>query len=194
MSSIAKICKGCKIEKSFSEYGVFTGRKGKKSLDPYCRECSRKRAMDWHRANPLKAAERKKTNYEKNREKECAYARQYRADNKERTAETDRAYKKANRAKLTAKQNERHERNTAATPKWLTFIDHALITEFYEVAACKRMQTGHKYHVDHIFPLKGKNFCGLNVPWNLQVIEQSKNVRKSNKPPIEFAHMFWNVR
>lgn len=43
-----------------------------------------------------------------------------------------------------------------------------------------------KFHVDHYYPLKGKEVCGLHIYENLGVIPLRDNLRKTNKHPEEF--------
>ena len=74
--------------------------------------------------------------------------------------------------KAAAISAERRARELQATPPW---VDHAAIRVFYDLAAVLSMQ------VDHIHPLKGRNFCGLHVPWNLQLLTASENAAKGNK-------------
>ena len=66
-------------------------------------------------------------------------------------------------------------------PKWLTKDHYKLIEMKYQLARYLTEVTGIKWEVDHIIPLQGKNVFGLHVPWNLRVITESENSRKSNK-------------
>lgn len=60
-----------------------------------------------------------------------------------------------------------------ATPGWANLN---LIKEIY--ANCPP-----GYHVDHIYPLRGKNSCGLHVENNLQYLTVIENLKKGNKEP-----------
>lgn len=67
-----------------------------------------------------------------------------------------------------------------ATPVWLSDEHKQTIVGFYDLARDCSVVTGEQYQVDHIIPIRGKNVCGLHVPWNLQVLPASINRRKSN--------------
>jgi len=81
----------------------------------------------------------------------------------------------------------------AATPAWLTPQQRR---QFYGVYRDMRRQrrAGRNVQVDHIVPLLSPAVCGLNVPWNLQIIDASANGSKSNRYwpgcPWENADLF----
>lgn len=97
----------------------------------------------------------------------------YIEDNRERVREVDRQEYRRNKYKHIARVNGRRAYQGKATPKW---VDLDAIAEIYR--NCPK-----GYHVDHIIPLKGKNVCGLHVPWNLQYLPAKENLRKGNKCP-----------
>jgi hypothetical protein len=66
------------------------------------------------------------------------------------------------------------------TPKWLDSSAFEKIEEYYFTAHMLGMHTGEQYHVDHIVPLRGKLVSGLNVPWNLQILTKTDNLKKNN--------------
>ena len=148
-----------------------------------CVECIRE---DWARDNERRSQKPKseaskaagKRYYEKNKEavKARANARpkdevnQYRKKHKENNPE----YYKA----LTSVRKRRH-RN--ATPKWINTSQKLAMRKLYLQAMELTQLTGERYVVDHIIPLISDEVCGLHVPWNLRVITQEENLRKSNK-------------
>ena len=71
-----------------------------------------------------------------------------------------------------------------ATPTWLTPEQLYNMQCTYKVAAQLSATSSEKWHVDHIVPIRGKDVCGLHVPWNLQVLPWKENIKKSNKHDI----------
>jgi 5-methylcytosine-specific restriction endonuclease McrA len=75
----------------------------------------------------------------------------------------------------------RKRRHRNATPPWLTAEQKLVIRNLYLTAMTLTKSTGERYVVDHIVPLSNPDVCGLHVPWNLRVITQEENLKKSNK-------------
>jgi hypothetical protein len=93
---------------------------------------------------------------------------------KERWDRTNPEKRRANRSIQRANQ-----RN--ATPPWLTKEHLAQMAAIHEQAMLCTQLTGVKHDVDHIEPLRGKDRCGLHVPWNLQILTAIENCSKSNR-------------
>ena len=115
-------------------------------------------------------------------------AREYAAlpevrDRARRRAKERRATDDAHRDQCNIKSQLRRKRVRQATPKWL---DTNLLVPFYREAMRRKKETGTAHSVDHYYPLQGDTVCGLNVPWNLQVITWSENSAKHNRMPEEF--------
>jgi 5-methylcytosine-specific restriction endonuclease McrA len=104
---------------------------------------------------------------------------------KTRPIEVKREYQKAwkdrNITWVRADTKARRRKHREATPKWLTKKEKSEIRELYKIAITMSKTTGEQYVVDHIIPLRGEDVCGLHVPWNLRVITQEENLKKSNK-------------
>ena len=77
--------------------------------------------------------------------------------------------------------NARRRRHREATPSWLTPEQKQDIKQLYIEAQKITKLTGIRYEVDHIIPLINDSVCGLHVPWNLQVIPKTDNLKKANK-------------
>jgi Tfp pilus assembly protein PilE len=122
-----------------------------------------------------------KKQYAQNPEKFKTRAINWRNKNPEKAKEVNKKSRAKSRAKLNALQVVRNASKLNATPAWLTKEQKRHIELFYEMSKRTSERSGFKCHVDHIVPLKGKNVCGLHVPWNLQVVSASYNSMKKNR-------------
>jgi hypothetical protein len=90
-----------------------------------------------------------------------------------------RKWAKENPAKVLQNVKKRKEVFRVRMPKWLTTEQWRAINAFYLEADRRTQETGVRHSVDHIVPLRGKTVSGLHVPWNLQVMEHTKNLQKA---------------
>jgi 5-methylcytosine-specific restriction endonuclease McrA len=148
-----------------------------------CVECMKE---DWA-ADNAKRAEKPKSEaskaagrkyYEKN--KDAVKARANARPPEERRRARNK-HKEANPELYKALTSVRKRRHRNATPKWLNAEQKLAIRKLYLQAMELTRLTGERYVVDHIVPLISDEVCGLHVPWNLRVITQEENLRKSNK-------------
>lgn len=101
-----------------------------------------------------------------------------------RTSLEEKKKKQAARAKswYQANPGRRHKSyRRLRTPKWLSSEHRKEMNDVYLKAQAFTSQSNIKYVVDHIVPLRGKNVSGLHVPWNLQVVPEAWNLKKSNR-------------
>ena len=90
-------------------------------------------------------------------------------------------WKQNNLVQVRADTKARRRKHRQATPPWLSRKQKGEIRQMYQIAITMTKTTGEQYVVDHIVPLRSDVVCGLHVPWNLRVMTQEENLRKSNK-------------
>ena len=148
-----------------------------------CVECMKE---DWAIDNAKRAEKPKseaakaagKRYYERN--KEAVKARAVARPDEEKKRHKDK-YKAANPELYKALVSVRKRRHRAATPPWITKEQKLQIRQMYLEAQRLTKLSGERYVVDHIVPLINEAVCGLHVPWNLRIMTQEENLKKSNK-------------
>lgn len=187
-----RTCASCGEAKDLTQFS--RRARPRPGISSVCKICDAARAAEWRRNNP-----------EKRRASIARYKAQFPDRVRESTrrwAEKNADYKRAasrewsrlNRPKLLAariKNKEailegnrlREDMIRSATPTWLTRFHKHEILIVYMLAQAMTDVHGKRYAVDHIMPLKGKNSCGLHVPWNLRVIDGRTNAQKKNSLP-----------
>lgn len=130
------------------------------------REAARVKA--WVEANRERSREIKKAWAERNPEKVQAYNEMAR----EKKAAYMRWYRQIKPEVWKKEQARRQEAVKRATPPWV---------DPREIEAIRAKARAVGKQADHIVPLRGKSVSGLNVPWNLQLLDPTANRRKGNR-------------
>jgi hypothetical protein len=137
------------------------------------------RAEYFRQYNQSEAGQKaKREYYERNKEVVVARANA-RPDQEKRQYKSK--HKRTNPEYYNTLNNVRKRRHRNATPPWITKEERATMRQLYVQAVRLTQVTGERYVVDHIVPLISPEVCGLHVPWNLRVITQMENLKKSNK-------------
>ncbi len=183
MNTSEKTCFKCLCNKPLSAFykhkGMADGHLNK------CKDCA-KADVNRHRSENLERIQE----YDRSRgalpHRVAARAKYAKTDAyKESVRKSQGRYEQKNKEKRrTIKlvcQRARDAGKNSRTPHWLTTDHKASIKAKYAEARWMTARTGIKHHVDHIIPLLGKSVSGLHVPWNLRVIPERENRKKSNR-------------
>lgn len=152
-----KQCTKCKTVKNRSDFYKCTSQSD--GLNYWCKQCM-KSHFDSKKASK---SDYDKSRYELKKEEIRSKNIKWKKENKDKILKYNKEY--------IAIRN-KHVRQ--ATPKWLSDEQKKQIVDFYQ-------NRPNGYHVDHIMPIRGKNSCGLHVPWNLQYLPAIENLKKGNR-------------
>lgn len=158
----------------------------RQTINSTCMECQRiscrrdigkrrKRLIAWRIKNPDKIKLHRKTKYHKRRQHYIDSTIEWQKNNREKVNLKNSRWRKANPGATNNQTAQRRAGLKRAVPVWLTEKHKQRIRRIYEEAAQLNLE------VDHIVPIRGKNVCGLHVPWNLQLLSKSENSSKGNR-------------
>ena len=163
-----KFCARCKQDKALGEFSKNSARKD--GVQTYCRVCTQEFNKD-------KGYDARR--WAEKREHESARNKVFRQRPEHKATERMRARRKRLAAPelIRARNAARKAHIRRATPAW---ADKKAMQEIYAAAEMMKAAAGVEVHVDHVYPLRGENVCGLHVPENLQLLTWKDNLQKSH--------------
>lgn len=176
-----KKCTHCLEEKTIEDFDAFFDKsRDKTRVRSHCKSCRKIKVRNYDKGNKSKKAVYNKQYIESNLPKLQKKRVDYHKSNRTKILEYQKSWREGNPDKVAKARFSRRVNFDNAKPSWLSAEMELEIKRFYTHAKDCYLVTGEEYEVDHIIPIKGKDICGLHVPWNLQVLPKDLNRRKSN--------------
>lgn len=175
-----KVCTKCNESKLVGDFDQFRDR-GKIRVRGHCKSCRRLMVKDYDSQNREKKKSYNKTYHKENLESRLAYSRNYHETNREKILAYLKWWREQNPHKVAKASSQRAYHIQKATPHWLSEEDLLIMKGIYMHAKDCNLVSEVPYEVDHIVPIKNPVVCGLNVPWNLQILPKDLNRSKGNK-------------
>lgn len=169
---LTKICIGCKQDKSIDDFRL--KKDGKYGRQPRCKPCQIEWNREYNNRPEVKEVQSVKTKL---------YRKEFfsKEENKLKQRQRCKSHYYRNTEQYRARDYRRRNVQSKCTPSWLTQEQLNEMKQVYWLASDLKAVTGESYHVDHIVPVNGVDFCGLNVPWNLQILPWDINISKGNR-------------
>lgn len=186
----AKLCRSCNTVRDVSEFGPhIRTADGLSAMCNTCRqmyrnenkETTNKDRMVRYRANIDIERLRVKEWWLRNKKTARQASKNWRTANPDAQKRAEQYWRLTNPHKHAAMSAKRHAAKRNRTPAWLTTEQLSTIEALYRHASELTCITGFAWHVDHIVPLQGVTVSGLHVPWNLQLLPASENIKKGNR-------------
>lgn len=131
----------------------------------------------WQAANREKVNAIARASRRRNPAASLEAVRRWQAKNPERRKSYRREFRKVN-PEFVARSELRRKR--ALKQACVSWGDRSKMRAVYREARRRTADTGEKWEVDHVVPLRHRLVCGLHAYTNLQIIRQSENRIKSN--------------
>ena len=141
-------------------------------MSKHCRKCGETKSLDDF------GKDKSKSDGLRSICRPCASASavRWKKENREKARETQNKFYRNNKSLYRS-----HEAKRRATMVSATFGCEKAIRSYYRAATALNALYGLNLEVDHIVPHKGENVCGLHAPWNLQLLNASRNRSKGNR-------------
>jgi hypothetical protein len=173
LPSCLKTFKAIHVSFSRTCRGVRGGRQS------WCKDCHRK----WRAANHERVKEHNCKAYAAHPGRYKKNSRKWRTINPGRVKELCQRWRVKNLERVRSSSRRRRAQKLQCRPPW---ANEAKINAIYAERDRLNSLNGQVFRVDHFWPLRHRDFSGLDVQWNLRVITATENGAKSNKRPDEF--------